>query len=73
MLNLSGLNVYEVIKNCLDWLIKDFKDFTSLNPGRSLFHCPGPLYLNDCWVTLILQNLGNIIAFDHDLPVLQFR
>ena len=35
-----------MIKNCLDWLIKDFKDFISLNAGESLFHCTGPLYLN---------------------------
>ena len=69
---LSGFNVHEVIKNCLDWLIKDFKDFISLNAGGNLFHCTGPLYLND-WVSLILQNLGNILAIDRDLPVLQFR
>ena len=61
--------MHEVIKNCLDWLIKNF---ISLNAECSLFHCTGPLYLNDCWVSLILQNLGNILAFDRDLPVLQF-
>ena len=73
MLISSRLNVHDVIKNCLDWLIKDFKDFISLNAGGSLFHCTGPLHLNDCWVCLILQNLGNILAFNRDLPILQFR
>ena len=30
------------------------------------------MYLNDCWDSLILQNLENIVALDRDLPVLQF-
>ena len=44
---------------CLDWLIKDIKNFVSLNVEGSLFYCIGSLYLNDCWVSLILQNLEN--------------
>ena len=62
-----------MIESYLDYLIKDFKDCITLNAGGSLFHCTGPLYLNDCWVSLILQNLGNILPFDRDLTVLQFQ
>ena len=63
---------YEVIENCFDWLTKDFVDFISFNAGGSLFYDVRFLYLNDCWVSLILKIFGNTLAVKHDLIVLQF-